>query len=125
LPLTLSVIPGITAIQALCAAHAIPLNDLAKPVVITTGRQLRATGGPPAADTVVVMLDSGAAFDALPHEGIHIWWGAYVGMTEQILIQGPLSEVAETIRATRAKARADHGWIMDIYLMRRTAQPSA
>ncbi|MBD1203162.1 MAG: precorrin-6A synthase (deacetylating) [Rhodobacteraceae bacterium] len=126
LPLTLTVIPGITAIQALCAAHAIPLNDLAKPVVITTGRQLRAAGWPPAADTVVVMLDSGAAFDALAPDGIHIWWGAYVGMTEQILIQGPLSEVMETIRTTRAKARADHGWIMDIYLMRRTAtQPSA
>ena len=125
LPLTLSVIPGITAIQALCAAHAIPLNDLAKPVVITTGRQLRSSGWPQDADTVVIMLDSGAAFDALPPDGIHIWWGAYVGMEEQILIQGSLAQVAETIRTTRAKARADHGWIMDIYLMRRTAQPSA
>ena len=71
------------------------------------------------------MLDAGGAFQSLEPEGIHIWWGAYVGMAEQILIQGPLAQVAETIRTTRAKARADHGWIMDIYLMRRNAQPSA
>ncbi|MGB1215780.1 MAG: hypothetical protein ACPG4X_20585 [Pikeienuella sp.] len=39
-----------------------------------------------------------------------IWWGAYVGMSEEILIHGPLDEVAEDILATRAQARTDHGW---------------
>ncbi len=119
LPLTLRVIPGITAIQALCAAHAIPLNDLGAPVTITTGRQLRAGGWPDGASTIVVMLDAGGAFEALDPAGLTIWWGAYVGMTEQILIAGPLSEVAPQITATRAEARARHGWIMDIYLIRR------
>jgi precorrin-6A synthase len=119
LPLRLKVIPGITAIQALCAAHAIPLNDLGAPVVITTGRRLREEGWPAAADTVVVMLDAGGAFTAIPAEGVTIWWGAYVGMAEQILIHGPLDRVADDILATRAQARAAHGWIMDIYLMRR------
>lgn len=123
LPLTLRVIPGITAIQMLCAAHAIPLNDLAAPVVITTGRQIRDNGWPEGADTAVVMLDAGGAFQALDPQGIHIWWGAYVGMAEQILIEGPLSDVAARITEVRAKARADHGWIMDIYLMRRHRQP--
>src|SRR3546814_14077283 len=33
------VIPGITSIQALTAAHGICLNDLAEPVLITTGRR--------------------------------------------------------------------------------------
>lgn len=119
LPLTLRVIPGITAIQMLCAAHAIPLNDLAAPVVITTGRQIRDNGWPEGADTAVVMLDAGGAFQTLDPAGVHIWWGAYVGMTEQILIAGPLADVAARIVDLRAKARADHGWIMDIYLMRR------
>ncbi len=121
LPLKLRVIPGITAIQALCAAHAIPLNDLGAPVVITTGRQLRDKGWPEAAGTVVVMLDAGGAFETLPPEGMQIWWGGYVGMAEQILIAGPLAEAAPQIMAARAEARAAHGWIMDIYLMRRMA----
>lgn len=117
--LRLKVIPGITAIQTLCAAHGIPLNDLASPVTITTGRRLRETGWPEGAETAVVMLDSGGAFAALNPAGVSIWWGAYVGMQNQILLSGPLAEMADRITQTRAKARADHGWIMDIYLMRR------
>lgn len=119
LPLALHVIPGITAIQMLCAAHAIPLNDLGAPVVITTGRQLRDQGWPDAADTVVVMLDSGGAFQTIVAQNVHIWWGAYVGMAQQILIAGALADVGPRIVEARGKARADHGWIMDIYLMRR------
>lgn len=122
LPLTLKVIPGITAIQALCAAHAIPLNDLGAPVTITTGRKLRDDGWPQDAQTVVVMLDSGGAFLGLDAANLSIWWGAYVGMAEQILIAGPLAEVSDTILATRSAARAEHGWIMDIYLLRRPAE---
>jgi precorrin-6A synthase len=123
MPLRLSVIPGITAIQALCAAHAIPLNDLGAPVVITTARRLRDEGWPVGADTVVVMLDAGAAFDAIDPSGVHIWWGAYVGMQRQVLVSGPLAEASGQIRAMRAGARAEHGWIMDIYLMRRGPRP--
>lgn len=113
------VVPGITSLQVLTAAHAIPLNTLGAPVVITTGRQLRDGGWPAGADTVVVMLDSGGAFAALDPAGVRIWWGAYVGMPEQVLIAGPLSEVGAQIVARRAALRAAHGWIMDIYLMRR------
>ena len=40
-------------------------------------------------------------------------------MREEILISGALSDVAQQIIETRTKARADHGWIMDIYLLRR------
>ncbi|QJD18476.1 precorrin-6A synthase (deacetylating) [Paracoccus sanguinis] len=119
LPLALTVIPGITAIQMLCAAHAIPLNDLGAPVTITTGRALRRDGWPAGASTVVVMLDAGGAFAALDPAGVTIWWGAYVGMAEQILRAGPLAEVQDEILATRAAARAAQGWIMDIYLLRR------
>lgn len=113
------VVPGITSLQALTAAHAIPLNTLAAPVTITTGRQLRESGWPSGAVSVAVMLDKGGAFTALDPTNMHIWWGAYVGMTEETLIEGPLAEVSEQILATRARLRAEHGWIMDIYLLRR------
>ena len=119
LPVKLRVIPGITAIQALCAAHAIPLNRIAEPVTITTGRQLRDHGWPEGADTVVVMLDGETSFQTLPPDGVTIWWGAFLGMAEEITDHGPLAETAPRIVETRARARAAHGWIMDIYLMRR------
>lgn len=119
LPHRLQVVPGVTAIQVLCAAHAIPLNELGAPVMITTGRRLRDHGWPPGADTLVVMLDSGGAFQSIDANGVSIWWGAFLGMQEQILISGKLSSVADQIMETRASARESHGWIMDIYLMRR------
>ena len=40
-------------------------------------------------------------------------------MPEEILIHGPLIEVSAEILATRARLRAEHGWIMDIYLLRK------
>lgn len=113
------VIPGITSIQALTAAHAIPLNPLAGSVVITTGRLLRRYGWPDGVDTLVVMLDSGCAFDVLDPAGITIWWGAYLGMPQEALEHGLLSEAAPRIAERRAALRARHGWIMDVYLMRR------
>ena len=57
----------------------------------------------------------------LPGEAYHIWWGAYVGMAEEIICEGPLAEVSDRIIEIRAKAREAHGWIMDIYLLRREA----
>ncbi|KEO60706.1 precorrin-6A synthase (deacetylating) [Thioclava indica] len=121
LPLTPRVIPGITSIQALCAAHAIPLNAVGASVIITTGRQLRAQGWPPGAETVVVVLDGGCAFEVLDPEGLSIWWGGCVAMPQEALIAGPLSAVSAQIVATRSALRAKHGWVMDIYLMRRDA----
>ncbi|MGL4235321.1 precorrin-6A synthase (deacetylating) [Tabrizicola sp.] len=117
--LAVRVIPGITSLQALTAAHAIPLNTLAAPMTITTGRQLRDHGWPEGAVTLAVMLDRGGAFTTLDPEGLTIWWGAYVGMPEETLIHGPLAQVSDEILATRARLRTEHGWIMDIYLLRR------
>jgi precorrin-6A synthase len=115
---TVKVVPGITSLQALTAAHAIPLNTLAAPVTITTGRCLRDHGWPPGATTVAVMLDKGGAFATQPGD-TEIWWGAYVGMPEECLIHGTLGDVSDHILATRARLRERHGWIMDIYLLRR------
>ena len=115
----LRVVPGITSLQALTAAHAIPLNALAAPVLITTGRRLRAAGWPAGVDRLAVMLDGGCAFAGLDAPGAAIWWGAYLGMPEELLDHGPLPEAAPRIVARRAEARARHGWIMDSYLLAR------
>jgi precorrin-6A synthase len=116
---TIEVIPGVTAIQALCAAHAIPLNEIGESFLVTTGRRLREGGWPSGAETVVVMLDGGTAFRALDPKGIRIWWGAYLGMPNQTILSGPLTEVGSAIVAARAEARAKHGWIMDSYILKR------
>lgn len=117
--LSLRIIPGITSIQALTAGHAIPLNEINGPVTITTGRQIRDHGWPEGADTVVVMLDGACSFTHLAPEEMQIWWSAYAGMENEIRLSGPVAEITETIKKARAAARADHGWIMDIYLLRR------
>ena len=117
-PPRLRVVPGITALQALTAAHAIPFNTVNGAVTVTTGRRLREAGWPAGAETVVVMLDGAASFTQLPQEGVRIWWGAYLGMGNQVLESGPLAEAGPRIVATRAATRARHGWIMDTYLLR-------
>lgn len=117
--LNVTVIPGITALQGLTAAHAIPLNTIGAPVMITTGRRLRDGGFPAGCDRVAVMLDGECSFRALDPAGLTIWWGAYVGMPEEIILTGPLDQIADRIVATRAAARAAHGWIMDIYILGR------
>ena len=118
-PLTVTVVPGITSLQALTAAHAIPINEISAPFTVTTGRMLREQGWPDGADTLAIMLDGECSFRAIDPSGVSIWWGAYVGMAEQITISGKLPEVSDEIVQTRARARANHGWIMDIYILRR------
>jgi precorrin-6A synthase len=112
------VIPGITAVQALTARHRIPLNDVGEPVLITTGRQLRGAlkdGGLTGA--AVVMLDGDCAFLCCEPQ-TRIWWGAYLGTADELLVAGTVGEVGERIVAMRAEARTRHGWIMDTYLLR-------
>ena len=87
------VIPGITAIQALTARHRIPLNDVGEPVLITTGRQLRATG---LAGAAVVMLDADCSFLQCP-PSTRIWWGAYLGTPDELLVAGTVGDVGEQI----------------------------
>jgi precorrin-6A synthase len=115
----IEVVPGITSIQALCAAHALPLNDIGEPFLVTTGRRLRENGWPQGVDTVVVMLDGGTAFQSLDPAGVHIYWGAYLGMQDQIIMSGALAEIGPRIVAARQDARERHGWIMDSYILKR------
>ncbi|MTH79776.1 precorrin-6A synthase (deacetylating) [Paracoccus aestuariivivens] len=116
----LRVVPGITALQALTAAHAIPFNTVNGAVTVTTGRKLRDHGWPDGAETLVVMLDAECSFQRLDTEKLYIWWGGFLGMPDQVLIQGPLAEAGPQIVIARAEARRRHGWIMDTYMLRRT-----
>jgi precorrin-6A synthase len=119
-PFDYSVIPGITSLQALCAAHRIPLNLVGKPVEITTGRRLKESF-PEKSETSVVMLDGQQAFSGINDPDAIIYWGAYLGTPDEITISGRLAEKSAEIVERRAKARADMGWIMDIYLLRKGA----
>lgn len=112
----LSVIPGVTALHALCARHRIPLNTIGEGVLVTTGRKLRANL-PDNASVVAVMLDGEQAFARI-EDDVDIFWGAYLGTPDEILVAGRLSDVKDNILAIRADARARKGWIMDIYLLR-------
>ena len=114
------VIPGITAIQALAAAHRIPLNRIAEAVTITTGRKL-AAGFPPGVDSVVVLLDGEDTYRRFADQDVDIWWGAYLGTPDEILIAGKVRDVADEIHRRRSEARRANGWIMDTYLLRRAA----
>jgi precorrin-6A synthase len=118
LDLDIEVIPGISSVQALTARHRIPLNRVGGAVQITTGRRL-AQGLPEGVDDVVVMLDADCAFKHLDEPGLQIYWGAYVGTDDELLIEGPLPEVAGAIEQARADARERKGWVMDTYLLRR------
>ncbi|KOG29393.1 precorrin-6A synthase (deacetylating) [Streptomyces resistomycificus] len=112
------VVPGISSVSALAARHRTGLNRVGRPVQITTGRRL-AEGFPEGVDDVVVMLDAQQAFRTYADEDIDIYWGAYLGTPDEILVSGPIAEAAPRIERLRAQARERNGWIMDTYLLRR------
>jgi precorrin-6A synthase len=112
-------VPGISAISALAAAHRLVLNRVGTPVLITTGRRLAEQGMPRDVDDVVVMLDGRTAFADLPDTDLDIFWGAYLGTSDEILICGDVRAVRDEIVERRQEARGRTGWIMDTYLLRR------
>src|ERR1700758_5517351 len=106
------VIPGISAIQALTARHRIALNRIGQSIHITTGRKI-AEGLPNNIDDVVVMLDADCAFKNVSEGVTEIYWGAYLGTEDEILVSGNLRELADDIERVRKEAKARKGWIMD------------
>ncbi|MEG0557803.1 MAG: precorrin-6A synthase (deacetylating), partial [Comamonas sp.] len=81
--------------------------------------QLREAAWPAGVDTLVVMLDGQCSYEQVVEPDVDIFWGAYLGMPQQILMQGQLAQIKADISARRQQARQLHGWIMDIYLLRR------
>jgi precorrin-6A synthase len=117
--LELTVVPGISSIQLLAARHKIILNRVGQPIHVTTGRRLLEDYSPTLGD-VVVMLDGDLACSGLVERfgDLMIYWGAQLGLPDEALISGQLSEVIDEIRAKRAAVRAARGWVMDTYLLR-------
>ncbi len=114
------VIAGISAPQLLAARHRIPLNRIGAPIHVTTGRRLLDEYDPGLGD-VVVMLDGHLACAGLvdAHPDLELFWGAYLGSPEELLVRGRLADVLEEVREVRSQARERHGWVMDTYLLRR------
>lgn len=127
LPLAIEVIPGLSAVQALTAAHGLVLNEVGAKVTFSTGRRAP-QDYPEAGESLVVLLDDGSGLAALIARearvraeggpGLRIWWGAYLGLAGEMLLAGPLAEVGAAILERRAQARAARGWIMDVWLVR-------
>jgi precorrin-6A synthase len=115
------VIPGITSIQALAARHKITLNGIGESITITTGRQLSADLSG-AGERTIVMLDGQCSFKNVLDEDLDIFWGAYLGMEEEVLLSGKLSEIASRIEEVRQERRQKNGWIMDTYLLSRPSK---
>jgi precorrin-6A synthase len=116
--LAIEVIPGISAPQALAAQHQVTLNRVGEAVTITTGRRV-GEGEADDLTSAVVMLDNYQAFRRFESDGAEIFWGAYLGTPDEILVAGPVGEVKDEIDARRSEAQARHGWIMDTYLIRK------
>jgi len=116
MPIEIRVVPGISAFQALAAAHAIVLHAVGEPIHVTTGRRLIAEWAP-GHGTFVIMLDGGLACRALAGRApdLMIHWGAYLGLPQQTLRSGRLGDVIDDIAQVRADLRARHGWVMDVY----------
>jgi precorrin-6A synthase len=119
LALDFQVIPGISSVQVLAAKHRITLNQIGESVLLTTGRKL-ASGFPGEIGSVVVLLDGAQTFAHLMEADLDIFWGAYLGTEDEILLSGKLADVKDEIAAVRERARRQHGWIMDTYLLRKS-----
>ncbi|CAN3126585.1 precorrin-6A synthase (deacetylating) [Mycobacterium sp. smrl_JER01] len=116
----IDVLPGISAPQLLAARHRIVLHEVGRPVHITTGRRLPeavAAG----MDNIVAMLNPPP--ERLDLSGLDrwtIWWGANLGAAGEHLVTGRLPDALPDIVGARRAALAQDGWVMDVFLVRRT-----
>ena len=111
------VVPGISAVSALAAQFGIAINRVGGSVLITSGRRLASGGWPEAVGDVVVMLDADLTFRRFPEA--EIFWGAYLGTPDELLLSGVVAEVGDEIERVRSEARERKGWMFDTYLLRR------
>ncbi|BBX19132.1 precorrin-6A synthase (deacetylating) [Mycolicibacterium duvalii] len=118
--LDFDVLPGISAPQLLAARHRIVLHEVGRPVHVTTGRRLQeaVTAG---LDNIVAMLNPPPhRLDFTGLEDWTIWWGANLGAPGERLLTGRLDAVRPAIGEARTAAEARDGWVMDLFLVRRT-----
>jgi precorrin-6A synthase len=124
-PLTTTVVPGISSVQLLAARHRLVLNGVGGSIHLTTGRRLLAEYRRDLGD-VVVMLDGTLTCARLldAHPDLEIFWGAQLGLADEALVAGRLADVLDEIRSVRLRLRAQRGWVMDTYLLRPGTPPA-
>ncbi len=117
------VIPGISSLQLLAARHRIVLHEIGQPILVTTGRRLGeaiASG----AENILVMLSSRldelSSLSSSQEDDWWIWWGTNLGTDGERLVAGRVGDVLPQIEQARAAVRAAAGWVMDVYLLRRS-----
>lgn len=113
------VLPGISAPQVLSARHGVVLHEVGQPVHVTTARRLRADVAA-GQRNVVVMLTAGVDLDGF--EDWSIWWGANLGGVGERLVSGIVRDVVGDVEAAREAAKAEAGWVMDLFLLRAPAE---
>ena len=96
------------------------LHDVGRSVHITTGRRLQdaVTEGQ---DNILAMLNPPP--DRLDFTGLDdwtMWWGANLGAPGEQLLTGRLADVLPALAPARDAARRTDGWVMDVFLVRRT-----
>jgi precorrin-6A synthase len=114
------VLPGISAPQLLAARHRIVLHAVGRPVHVTTGRRLQEAGAA-GLDNIVAMLNPPP--ERLDFTGLGdwtMWWGANLGATGERVVTGRVGDVLPAIADARAAAEARDGWVMDVFLVRKT-----
>jgi precorrin-6A synthase len=116
--LELDVIPGISSVQLLAARHRLVLHEVGQALHVTSGRRLREAVDQ-GQDNVVVMLNR--EIDLAGLEDWTIWWGANLGTPTEVLVAGRAGDVLPEIDAARARTKEAAGWVMDIYLLRRSS----
>jgi precorrin-6A synthase len=111
------IIPGLTSIQVLTARHKIPLNSIAESILITTGRRLKEIS-PDDIENAVILLDNYLTYKNFVESDLNIYWGAYLGTDDEVLISGSLKEVVDKIIEIRGRLKRQKGWIMETYILR-------
>ena len=118
LPVEFDVLPGVSAPQLLAARHRIVLHEVGRPVHVTTGRLLQdavAAGQ----DNIVAMLNPPPErLDLAGLDDWSVWWAANLGAPASGWSRDG-SATSPDRSPTPASARAETGWVMDIYLLRR------
>ena len=114
------VVPGLGAPSVLAAAHRTTLTRTARAATITPARRVLDDSVDSGEADLVVMLDGSKAhgLEHLPDDAT-VYWGAYVGTGDEVLISGRVGDVREEILAARVEHRERKGWLMDTYLVRR------
>jgi precorrin-6A synthase len=114
--LDVDVVPGISAIQLLAARHRIVLHEVGQALHVTSGRRLM-EAVEQGQDNIVVMLNRVIELPGL--DDWTIWWGGNLGTPAEALVSGRVGDVLPAVEAARERVRADAGWVMDIFLLRR------